>query len=62
MLVITRRQLESLELHLEDGRTVTIKPVRIAGDRVRIGIEAPRTILITRDGMAPEARRQEAAV
>jgi len=45
MLVLTRRINETIEL---PGLGVTITLVKIKGDRVRIGIDAPREQTIVR--------------
>lgn len=45
MLVLTRKRTESI--HIGDDIKVTI--VRVDGDKVRLGIEAPRNIMIARE-------------
>lgn len=50
MLVLSRR--ESERIRLGDGIVVTV--VRISGDRVRIGIEAPENVAVVRDELAPK--------
>jgi len=45
MLVLTRKTGEKLQI----GREVTFTVLGIKANRVRIGIEAPRTISITRE-------------
>lgn len=44
MLVLTRKKNEVLHI----GEDINITIIRIAGDSVRIGIEAPRNTRITR--------------
>lgn len=50
MLVLSRRVGESIEI----GNNVTVKVVRINGDKIRIGIEAPPEINIRRSELADE--------
>jgi carbon storage regulator len=45
MLVLSRKMNETIEV---PGINMVIRIVRISGDRVRIGIEAPAEILILR--------------
>ena len=49
MLVLSRK--ENQNLHLGDSITLTI--VRLSGDQVRLGIEAPREVRILRDELTP---------
>ena len=44
MLVLSRRQSERIKL----GDSIVVTVVRVAGDRVRLGIEAPADILVLR--------------
>jgi carbon storage regulator len=55
MLVLSRK--ESQRIRLGDSIVVTI--VKISGDKVRVGIEAPTEILVLRDEL--EARHLTAA-
>lgn len=50
-LVLTRRENESITIG--DGITVTV--LRIYGDRVKIGLTAPRELAVMRD----DAKRRE---
>jgi carbon storage regulator len=45
MLVLSRRQSERIKL----GDSIVLTVVRISGDRVRLGIEAPRDLVILRE-------------
>lgn len=45
MLVLSRR--ESQRIRLGDSIVVTV--VRVAGDKVRLGIEAPPNVVVLRD-------------
>jgi carbon storage regulator len=49
MLVLSRK--ESQRLRLGDSIVVTI--VRVSGDKVRLGIEAPPDVLVLRDELEP---------
>jgi carbon storage regulator len=44
MLVLSRRESERIRL----GESIVITVVRVAGDRVRLGIEAPPDMLVLR--------------
>lgn len=52
MLVLTRRQGE--QIVIGDGITVTVAD--ICGDKVRIGIDAPKTVPIDRSEVRQEKR------
>jgi len=47
MLVLGRKELESLELRV-GGETITVHVVRVDGKRVRLGIDAAPTVHIVR--------------
>ncbi|MHC4179988.1 MAG: carbon storage regulator [Planctomycetota bacterium] len=51
MLVLSRRERERIKL----GDAIVVTVVRVAGDTVRLGIEAPSEILILRQELEPEA-------
>jgi carbon storage regulator len=63
MLVLSRK--ESQRIRLGDSIVITI--VKISGDKVRVGIEAPNNVLVlrdeleTRDPAAPVAAIEQAA-
>jgi carbon storage regulator len=44
MLVLSRRETERIRL----GESIVVTVVRVAGDRVRLGIEAPADIVVLR--------------
>jgi carbon storage regulator len=44
MLVLSRRATERIKL----GDSIVVTVVKVAGDRVRLGIEAPADILVLR--------------
>ncbi|EAQ78418.1 carbon storage regulator [Blastopirellula marina] len=45
MLVLSRKEGERLKL----GDSIVITVVKVAGDKVRLGIEAPSNVLVLRD-------------
>jgi carbon storage regulator len=51
MLVLSRRERESIKL----GDSIIVTVVRVAGDKVRLGIEAPSHVLVLRDELEPRA-------
>lgn len=44
MLVLSRRETERIKL----GDSIVVTVVRVAGDRVRLGIEAPPEVVVLR--------------
>ncbi|MCC7474586.1 MAG: carbon storage regulator [Pirellulales bacterium] len=49
MLVLSRK--ESQRIRLGDSIVITI--VKISGDKVRVGVEAPNDVLVLRDELEP---------
>jgi carbon storage regulator len=49
MLVLSRREHERIRL----GDAIVVTVVRVAGDKVRLGIEAPPDVVVLRDELAP---------
>ncbi len=49
MLVLSRRERERIKL----GDSIVVTVVRVAGDRVRLGIEAPPEVIVLRDELEP---------
>ena len=45
MLVLSRRERERVRL----GNSIVLTIVRVSGDKVRLGIEAPADMLVLRD-------------
>jgi len=56
MLVLSRRESERIKL----GDSIVVTVVRVTGDRVRLGIEAPADILVLRGELEPEKTPQPA--
>ena len=51
MLVLSRKQNERIRV----GESVVVTVVRVSGDKVRIGIEAPADVRVLRDELDDEA-------
>jgi carbon storage regulator len=49
MLVLSRRETERVRL----GDKIVLTIVRVSGDKVRLGIEAPPDVLVLRDELQP---------
>jgi carbon storage regulator len=49
MLVLSRQRNDSIVIVLNDGRIIKINVVDIRGDKVRIGIDADKTIGVYRE-------------
>ena len=49
MLVLSRRESERIRL----GDSIVVTVVRVSGDKVRLGIEAPRDLLVLREELEP---------
>jgi len=49
VLVLSRRESERIKL----GDSIVVTVVRVAGDRVRLGIEAPADIVVLRGELEP---------
>lgn len=58
MLVLSRRERERIKL----GDSIVVTVVRVAGDKVRLGIEAPPEVLVLRDELQPHVLDDSAAV
>jgi sRNA-binding carbon storage regulator CsrA len=48
MLVLGKRIGQGIELTLEDGRKIRVMLTSTAGSNIRVGIDAPRSIIIDR--------------
>ena len=49
MLILSRRERERIRL----GDSIVLTIVRVSGDRVRLGIEAPDDVVVLRDELKP---------
>jgi carbon storage regulator len=57
MLVLSRKQNERIRV----GDSVVVTIVRVSGDKVRIGIEAPPHVRVLRDELNPDDEFRAAA-
>ena len=55
MLVLSRRESERIKL----GDSIVVTVVRVAGDRVRLGIDAPADMLVLREELQPHVVNEE---
>ena len=55
MLVLSRKQSQRIRL----GDSITVTVVRVSGDKVRLGIEAPPDMLVLRDELDRRDRPHE---
>jgi carbon storage regulator len=53
MLVLSRRERERIKL----GDSIVVTVVRVAGDKVRLGIEAPADVLVLREELESRGER-----
>ncbi len=49
MLVLSRKEAQRIRL----GDSIVITVVRLSGDKVRLGIQAPKEMLVLRDELEP---------
>ena len=49
MLVLSRKQSQSITITMPDGREIVVSVVDFIHNRVRLGITAPKDVLICRD-------------
>ncbi len=57
MLILSRKEKERIKL----GESIIVTVVRVSGDKVRLGIEAPADLLVLRDEPEPFTAEQAAA-
>jgi carbon storage regulator len=53
MLVLSRKERERIKL----GDSIVVTVVRVAGDKVRLGIEAPADVLVLREELQSRGER-----
>lgn len=56
MLVLSRKKSERVFVTLPDGDRVVVAVVKIRGDKVRLGFDAPADVIIARDDCKKGAR------
>ena len=54
MLVLSRKETERIRL----GDSIVVTVVRVSGDKVRLGIEAPSDVLVLRDELSPLTKEE----
>jgi carbon storage regulator len=54
MLILSRKEKERIKL----GEAIIVTVVRVSGDKVRLGIEAPPDMLVLRDELQPHTPQQ----
>ena len=54
MLILTRRVGEALKI----GDEVSVTVLRVKGDQVRLGIEAPKSVVVHREELAERLERE----
>lgn len=57
MLVLSRRESERIKV----GNSIVITVVRVTGDKVRLGIEAPADMVVLREELELHARPEVTA-
>jgi carbon storage regulator len=57
MLVLSRRENERIRL----GDSIVVTVVRLSGDKVRLGIEAPADVVVLREELEPYVPTELAA-
>ena len=55
MLVLSRKERQRILL----GDNITVTIVRLTGDQVRLGIDAPRDIRVLREELEPHDERKD---
>jgi len=56
MLVLSRKESERIRL----GDSIVVTIIRVSGDKVRLGIEAPPDVLVLRDELKPHEQEATA--
>jgi carbon storage regulator len=51
MLVLSRRENERIKL----GDSIVVTVVRLSGDKVRLGIDAPADVVVLREELTPHS-------
>jgi carbon storage regulator len=54
MLVLSRKESERIRL----GDSIVVTVVRVSGDKVRLGIEAPPDVLVLREELEPHKQEE----
>lgn len=62
MLVLSRKKNESIIIDLGNGKTINLMVVEIRGDKVRLGIDAPKEVPINRAEVVNKIRAKQEIV
>jgi carbon storage regulator len=54
MLVLSRKEAEKIRL----GDNIVVTVVRVSGDKVRLGIDAPPDIVVLREELEPKSSKE----
>ena len=52
MLVLSRKESQRIKV----GDSIVVTVVRLSGDKVRLGIEAPREMIVLREELDPNSK------
>ncbi|MEX0586587.1 MAG: carbon storage regulator [Pirellulales bacterium] len=58
MLILSRKEKERIKL----GDSIVVTILRVSGDKVRVGIEAPDDMIVLRDELEPFTPQARAAL
>lgn len=58
MLILTRRQAETIVIDIGEGDTVEVTVLGVKGNQVRLGINAPKDIPVHREEIWQRIRRE----
>lgn len=58
MLVLSRKESQRIKV----GDSIVVTVVRLSGDKVRLGIEAPRDMVVLREELDPALQASKEAV
>ena len=58
MLVLSRKEAERIRL----GDSIIVTVVRVSGDKVRLGIDAPPNVVVLREELEPLPNLSDAAL
>jgi carbon storage regulator CsrA len=53
MLVLSRKAMQGVRLLMPDGRVITLRVLEAQGGKVRLGIDAPQDIEVSREELLP---------
>ena len=59
MLVLTRKKEEVIDIEVGGDIKISVKILNIAGNRVKLGVSAPRDIIIRRAEVKPNGSSEQ---